>query len=793
MTKETRRDETQTPRLAASEGDTWGLSPDGLPVACFLVNADGQLLKTNVRGRHLLGLPPGNAPLPHLADLLTPDTLPLLQTCLAETLAGPRNTDTDTRSEIRLKPAQNQPERTLQIHVAPDASGCACHLVASDMTACRHAETLMREKLDLLTDLSANLPGILFQYRLDTDGTTHFTYISRAIQAMYGINEDQAAQDAGTLGQHVHPEDQKALVTSMLRSATTLQPWRHEYRMRLKSGEMIWRALEAWPEKLPTGAILWHGHTIDITRRKLIENILRQNEERWKFALEGIGDGVWDWDVENNRILYSARWKEMLGYDEDEISDSPEEWTSRVHPDDAPLTEANGLRLTDGNTSSTAIEVRLRTKNGQWKWILSRGSVVTRDHAGKTLRVVGTNADITDRKQFETALQENEERWTLALEGAGHGVWDWNMQTGLTLFSKRWKAILGHAENEIGNTADEWLSRIHPDDMPYVEESMNRVLAMPARGSESIEFRMRCKDGHWRWMLGSGLLVGRNAEGKPLRMVGTLNDISGRKQIEEELRLTLSELDHRRREAEQLAATKSHFLNAASHDLRQPLYATQLFAGALADTPLAPAQRELLDNLQLSVQAMSAQLESLLDVSRLDMGKLLPQHHDISLEAIFQNLAATYAPVAARAGVSLLFRPASHLVHTDPVLVGRLLGNLIDNALKFTHPHRGNVLVCARRDTRDAPGGGLRIEVRDNGPGIDDEHQRRIFDEYYQAGNPARNPGEGLGLGLAIVQRIARLLDLPLGLRTRSGQGTTFFITLPLAGAGAGTGAAPDQ
>lgn len=767
MTDEPRHNRAVAPEPGPDEGY------ESLPVACILVNADSLILKANAKGRHLLG--PSDS-LTHFSHSLTPETQAPLKACLEQALTK----GADSNCEVTLKqlpPHLALPPRILRIDVAPARAGHTCHLVLTDITASRNAEAATREKLTLLSNLSANLPGILFQYRLDPDGTTRFTYISRAIRTMYGVNEDEAARDANTLGQHVHPDDQAALATSMLQSAKTLKPWRHEYRMILLSGETIWRTLEAWPEKLPEGAVLWHGHTIDITRQKLIENILRKNEERWKFALEGIGDGVWDWDVENNRILYSPRWKEMLGYRDDEISDSPEEWTSRVHPEDASLTEANGLRLTDGKTSSTAIEVRLRTKNGQWKWILSRGSVVTRDHAGKALRVVGTNADISDRKQYETALQENEERWKLALEGAGHGVWDWNMQTNTTLYSRRWKTILGYTEDEIGDSAGEWITRIHPEDQSYVEKTLADILNRTGQGNAAcIEFRMRCKDGHWRWMLGTGLLVSRDEAGKPLRMVGTLNDISQRKQIEEELRLTLAELDQRRLDAEQLASAKSHFLNAASHDLRQPLYATQLFSDALSDTPLAPAQRELLGNLQLSIQAMSAQLESLLDVSRLDMGKLQPQPRVLPLGIVFQNLAATYAPIAARSGISLNFHSGDYFIHTDPVLLGRLLGNLIDNALKFAHRQHGRVLVCARPARR-----GVRIEVRDNGPGIEDEHQRRIFDEYYQTGNPARTPGEGLGLGLAIVQRITRLLDLPLTLHTRCGQGTTFAITVPLA------------
>lgn len=761
--------------------------PD-LPVACFLLAADSAVLQANPRAQRLLAeagcsLPAeiaavqGARPGLRFEDMLAAECRVSFRNALQQALAG------GPAVSCRLSgPWAGEPcARHWNIEMSAETPGLCCHVVLIDMTACRHDEMETRRKLEMLTNLSNHLPGILFQYRLDPDGTVHFPYISQAINTMYGIDEQRAAQDAQSLQQHVHPEDAAGLRGSMLHSAKTLQPWRYEYRMVLLSGEIIWRALEAWPEKMPDGAILWHGHTIDISRRKQVEERLRQSEERWKRALEGVGDGVWDWDVGQSKIAYSRRWKAMLGYDDDEIGDAPEEWLSRVHPDDVMLTTLNGQRLTacstEGGMVSTAIEVRLRTRSGAWAWVLSRGSVVSRDAQGQVLRVIGTNTDITDRKQHEDGLRENEERWKLALEGAGHGVWDWNMQNNEALFSRRWKEIIGYAEDELSNHADEWASRIHPQDMPLVVETQRQVMFQPERGSASIEFRMRCKDGQWRWMLGSGLLVNRDAEGRPQRMVGTLSDVHARKQIEETLRLNLQELDERRREAEQLSAAKSHFLNAATHDLRQPLYAAQLFADALLDEVGSLRQGELVGHLQSAIQAMSAQLELLLDVSRLDMGKLQIQSRAVAVRDIFQSLAITYGPQAERVGVQLKFRMSAQTVHTDPVLIGRLLGNLIDNAIKFADRQQGNILVCTRREAR-----GLRIEVRDNGMGIAAEHQQRIFDEYYQIGNPARNAGEGLGLGLNIVRRIARLLDAPLALRTRSGRGSTFVITLPLAG-----------
>ena len=232
--------------------------------------------------------------------------------------------------------------------------------------------------------------------------------------------------------------------------------------------------------------------------------------------------------------------------------------------------------------------------------------------------------------------------------------------------------------------------------------------------------------------------------------------------------------------AEAADQAKARFLAAASHDLRQPAHALGLYTAALRAGPLAPAQAEIADRMQGSLVALDAMFAALLDVSRMDAGAVLPQWDTVLLAPLLQRLADESAPQAEARGLRLAVHiadPAAMTV-TDPVLLERVLRNLLANAVACTQ--RGGVLLACR--PRTAPGGErhLRIEVWDSGVGIAPAEQGRVFDEFYQAGlagaERSRKAGPGQGLGLAIVQRLVRLLQLRVVLHSQPGRGSVFFV-----------------
>ena len=234
----------------------------------------------------------------------------------------------------------------------------------------------------------------------------------------------------------------------------------------------------------------------------------------------------------------------------------------------------------------------------------------------------------------------------------------------------------------------------------------------------------------------------------------------------------IAELSRKKDEAERANIAKSKFLAAASHDLRQPLHALTLFTSTLDERNRYPEIGGIVANIKTSVQALEKLFNALLDISRLDAGVLRPERAHVRLATMLERLEREYAPDARAKGLALQIRGGDHVVYTDPALLERILRNYISNAIRYTEA--GVVTVEAV-----AADGALRIDVVDTGIGIPAAHHREIFDEFHQLGNSERDRTKGLGLGLAIVDRVARLLGHPIGVDSAPGRGSRFWVIVP--------------
>lgn len=239
----------------------------------------------------------------------------------------------------------------------------------------------------------------------------------------------------------------------------------------------------------------------------------------------------------------------------------------------------------------------------------------------------------------------------------------------------------------------------------------------------------------------------------------------------------IQELSAQRDEAERANIAKSKFLAAASHDLRQPLQSLTLFASALSERIKYPEVSKIVSNIDASVRALEQLFNALLDISRLDAGVLQPGRKHFALQSLCARLINDYLPEAEKKGLILECSVGDFVVHSDPALLERILRNYVSNAVRYTDAGKVR-LSCVPMN------GQIRIDVMDTGIGIPTSQQREIFSEFFQLGNPERDRTKGLGLGLAIVDRVAKLLGHAIEVESTPGQGSRFSVSVPFGDRG---------
>jgi PAS domain S-box-containing protein len=274
-------------------------------------------------------------------------------------------------------------------------------------------------------------------------------------------------------------------------------------------------------------------------------------------------------------------------------------------------------------------------------------------------------------------------------------------------------------------------------------------------------------------------------------VAAAIRDVTQRKRVEAEL-ISAREAADRAREvadgarelaneareaADRANQGKSRFLATASHDLRQPLQTLELLNGSLRRLQTSEAVAEAVAQQGVAIAAMSRLLNALLDISKLESGAIKPEPTDFAVAAMFEELRREFAASAAAKGLDFRISAGEEVAHGDPSLIGQILRNLVSNAIKYTQ--RGLVSL----QSAASPEATLRLEVRDTGIGIPAAQIQYIYDEFYQVGVPTNSSRDGYGLGLSIVQRLVRLLDLKLEVRSEVGKGTAFSLGVPASGA----------
>ncbi|EDX82904.1 PAS fold family [Synechococcus sp. PCC 7335] len=529
------------------------------------------------------------------------------------------------------------------------------------------------------------------------------------------------------------------------------------------------------------------------------EAALRESEERYALAMAGSRDGLWDWNVVTNEVYYSPRFKAILGYEEDEIAYEFSEFKSRLHPDDRERI----LSAVQNHLSQKVpydVEYRLRTKQGDYRWIHAQGQAIW-DDAQQPIRMAGSISDITERRQATARIQEVTQRLALATDSAGIGVWDYYPIENRLIWDEQMYALYGITASTFGGAYEAWQQGVHPEDLPAAHTNLQAALA----GERDFhpEFRVVWPDGQVRYIEAHAIVL-RDDSGKAQRMIGVNWDITARKQAQDDLRqlnedleaqvkARTREVELRAKELERSNAELQQFAYVASHDLQEPLRTVSSFTELLVQEYGDRLDGEAEEYVEFIVDGslrMQQLIKDLLAYSRVDSrGKAFAQ---TDCEQVLKRVLVNLKFAIADGQANITHDPLPE-IFADESQVQQLFQNLISNALKFRgeklpHVHISASLQPAQpaeqidnqactHNQASSEQLSWRFCVSDNGIGIEPDYREKIFEIFQRL--HSRRIYAGTGIGLAICRKIVQRHGGHIWVEESADKGAAFCFTLP--------------
>ncbi len=623
----------------------------------------------------------------------------------------------------------------------------------------RDLEVLGASRLRQLADTNQHI--IL---RHDRKG--RLTDISASVQRILGIPADRI--DTDDLRALVHPHDWRRILRSHVKILDGLPLDQFTCRIRHADGSWIWFAVERLmmrashsPHDMECVSFL-----TDISKLKAEEALLTARERYLRQVIDALGISIMVVTCDCRVVMQNTKGQEtFIGKDplapgtllrdipfiarEPELADALDDMVRRAAGGELVRHILSGDTITGDRVTAEVMSAPLYGDDGTIN------------------QVVLSAVDVTERDRTEQALRDSEQRYALAAQGSSALLWDWNLLTGSFEMTPRAAQVFGEEQVLKIKTLEDFTRVIFPDDLELVDDNIRSHIVH--RRPYDIEHRILDAHGRVRWVHSSGQAVW-NEEGRAVRIVGSATDITARKQAE-------FDLIKAKRDAQAADRAKSEFLAVMSHEIRTPMNGVIGMAGLLEDTDLDEEQRQLLETIQSSARALVAIINDVLDLSKLDAEK-------VELEQVAFDLADMIERTGDMFRAQIRERDLDFSVVTgtgvpryvwgDPVRLRQVVVNLLGNAVKFTH--HGSVRIILEYSAHKV----LSLFVCDTGIGIPDAVKPRLFEEFAQADMSTTRQYGGTGLGLAITKRLVHLMGGTIGCDSVEGEGSTFFVTLPL-------------
>jgi urea ABC transporter urea binding protein len=511
------------------------------------------------------------------------------------------------------------------------------------------------------------------------------------------------------------------------------RPWLgiEDSDLKLRYREAIKEAMAAFPN----------------VQNTLVE--LAAADKRFREAMQATSDGLWDWNVETGEMYFSPAYYRILGYELGELPGLEKTWMDLIHPDERDGVLRSNQDCIENRIPNFAIEYRMRTKSGEWRWILGRGHASARDANKRAFRMIGTHQDITERKRVEEKLRESEQLYRTIADSSPDNIFIVRRDTSIQYMNRKGLEDFGLTPEEIaGKTASDLFLR---EVAKRVADPISTVFqtGKPVHAENEVSFlgAVSWRDEYW---------IPLKTGSETTAVLGISRDITERKKIDQ---------------------MKDEFVSTVSHELRTPLTSIRASLGLLMSGMIGALPEKGQRMLEIAItntDRLVRLINDILDSEKLASGKASMEKKQCNAAQLVMQAAEVMKPMADKAGISLSVESQNATLWADPDRIAQALTNLVSNAIKFS-AKGGRIWVTAERKENK-----MVFKVQDEGRGIPPDKLGLLFERFQQVdASDAREKG-GTGLGLSISKSIVEQHNGRIWVESTVSKGSTFFFTLPL-------------